>query len=336
MALPNTFKQKNVFAAFSPTFNRQPAIGTALAAAVLTARLPLPRENKPLPTRRVTRVETRECSGKYLIGRRLSSRLALWSIQLDATAQLAAGFLGLALGAAAEPTGSAPSTHAITRSLSDQLPATSFIIGAEDSDEPAELYRDMVLNTLDIEAEARGTVTLRASFIGAADVDTVAGFAAPACGTIIPVDANDCLLTLAGSDYTDNLRSFAYRYNNNLLAGDDPFPFDAIDLVRLERGDETSVFQFGIYGTKAHPLYALAEAEDIEDVTLRIGSAGEGTSIIAPGAQFTLQDTPIGYAGEANRSVINLDATPFSVGGEIPDHVSAVLAQAGRFLTVPA
>lgn len=336
MAQPNTFKQKNVFAAFSPTFNRQAAIGTALDDAVLTARLPLPRENKPFPTRRITREETRECSGKFLIGRRLTSRLALWTIQLDATAQLAAGFLALAQGVAALPAGSAPSTHAITRSVSDQLPATSFIVGAEDSDEPAELYRDMVLNTLDIEAEVRGKVTLRASFIGSADIDTVADFDAPACGTIIPVYANDCALTLAGSDYTEHLRSFAYRFNNNLLAGDDPFPFDAVDLVRLERGDETSLFQFGIYGTKAHPLYAVAEAEDIEDVTLRIGEANEGTSIIAPGAQFTLQDTPIGYAGEANRSVINLDATPFSIGGAMPDHVTAVLAQSGRFLTVPA
>jgi len=336
MAQPNTFKQKNVFVSFSPTFNRQAAIGTALASAVLTARLPLPRENKPLPTRRLTREETRECSGKYLIGRRITSRLTLWTIQLDATAELVTGFLALALGVAAEPSGSAPATHEITRSLSDQLPATTFIIGAEDSDEPAELYRDMILNTLDITAEVRGKVSLSASFIGSADVDTVADYDPPACANIVPVYANDCALLINAVNYTEALRSFAYRYNNNLLSGDDPFPFDAIDLVRLERGDETSLFQFSVYGTKASALYTLAEAETVVPIDLRIGTANEGARIISAGAQLTLQDTPVGYAGEANRSVINLDATPFSVSGGLPDRVSSRLAADDRFLTVPA
>ncbi len=338
MATPNTFKQRNVFAAYSPTFQVQAALGTPLDDALLTASLPLPRENKPLPTRRVTRDETRDCTGKYLTGRRLTSRLALWSLQLtDVSARLAAGFLALAQGAAAAATGgSAPYTSAITHSASDQLSATTFIIGAEDSDEPAELYRDMILNTLDIEAQVRGKVSVRATFIGAGQVGTVDGFAAPACATIVPVYANDCAVSIGGTNYAEHLRSFAYRYNNNLLAGDDPFPFDAVDLVRLERGDETSLFQFGIYGTKAHALYVAAEAENTVAVTLRIGSATEGTSIIAAGAQLTLQDTPIGYAGEANRSVISLDATPFSVSNAAPDHVSYVGAQNARLLTVPS
>jgi hypothetical protein len=335
MPVPNTFKQRNVFVAYS--YYRQAAIGTALASTVLTRRLPLPRDNKPLPTRRVTRDETRDCTGKYLVGRRLTSRLTLWTIQLDATAETAAWLLALALGNAGAPTtGSAPHTSAITRLASDVLPATSFIVGAEDSDEPAELYKDMVLNTLDIEAQVRGKVTLRATFVGNADVDIVDGFAAPACAALVPVYANDCALLIGGTNYTTDLRSFAYSFNNDLATGDDPFPFDAIDLVRNERGDESSIFHFGVYGTKTHDLYALAELESLEAISLRIGSSTEGTTIISPGAQLTLQETPLGYAGERSRSVINLDATPFSVSNGLPDHVSAVLAQSAQFLTVPS
>lgn|GEM_PF-2485061 len=336
MATPNTFKQSNVYAAFSPTFNVQEALGTPLAREVLTARLPLPRDAKPLPTRRVTRDETRDCTGRFLVGRRLTSRLALWSIRLDASPALAAGLLALGFGAAAAPSGAGPYTSEITRLVSDQLPATSFLIGAEDSDEPAELYKDMILNTLDIEAQVRGKVSLAASFVGSADVETVADYDPPDCGTIVPVYANDCQLLIGGTNYTDNLRSFRYSRNNNLLAGDDPFPFDAVDLVRLERGLDTSLFSFGIYGTKAHALYAQAEAEAALAVSLRIGPAGDAPSIIAASAQLNLQDTPVGYAGEANRSVINLDAAPLSVAGAAPDRVTAVIAQSGRFLTVPA
>lgn len=337
MPPPNTFKQKNFFAVFSPIFQVQAAIGSPLASAALTARLPLPRDNKPMPTRRVTRDETRDCTGKYLVGRRLTSRLALWTIQLDATAQLATGFLALAFGKAGAPGGAGPHTHAITRSPQDQLSATSFIIGAEDSDEPAELYSDMVLNTLDIEAQVRQKVIIRASFVGSANVVDVPGFTPPACGAApVPVYANDCAVIIGGTDFTSALRTFAYSYNNNLAANEDPFPFDAVDPVRIERGDEVSQFRFGVYGTRNSALYAAAAAETVEAIDLRVGTATEGAHIISDGAQLILADQDITYATEASRSVINLLADPFSVGGALPDHVAATLAQADRFLTVPA
>jgi hypothetical protein len=333
---PSTFTQSKVFACYSPVAAVQSALGTGLDSTELTARLNLPLQNKPMPTRRVTRDETRECRGRYLIGRRLTSRLTLWSLTLDSvSARLAAVFLALAQGDAAAVTGSsAPYTEAITRRDSDQLGATSFLIGATDSDEPAELYRDMIMNTLDIEATVRGKVGIRASFVGSGEVGTVADFVPPACGNLVALYAQDCLLSVGGVDYTTLLRSFRYSFNNNLASADDPFIWDDVDLSRLERGEvgEVSQFSFGVYGTKAHALYAAAEAESVEAVTLRLGSSTEGTSIIAPGAQLTLGDPPLGYAGEKNRSVINLVADPFSVSGAKPDHVTYVGASSARLL----
>jgi hypothetical protein len=338
MATPNTFKQQNVFVVFSAIFGVQAALGTPVPTADLTAQLPLARDAKPLPGRRVTRDETRDCTGKYLTGRRLTSRLALWTLNLPAiNPQLAAGFLALAMNAAAAPTGGGPHTHAITRSSADKLKATSFIVGAGDSDEPAELYSDMVLNTCEIRADFRQKLSLSASFVGNANPTPVADYTPPACSTPpVALYPQDCLLNINGVPYTDNLRSFLYRYNNNVFANDDPFPFDAVDPVRLERGIEESQFQLGVYGTKNHALYALGLAEAIEAISLRLGSTTEGTTITSPGAQLLLGDPPVGYAGEASRSVLSLTADPFSVGGALPDSAVYVGAQAGAFLTVPA
>ncbi|MET0646975.1 MAG: phage tail tube protein [Pyrinomonadaceae bacterium] len=339
MTTPNTFKQSNVFAAYSPVFAAQAAIGEALDPVVLTARLPLARTARPLPTRRVTRDETRDCTGRFLVGRRLTSRLALWSLTFpDVSARFAAGLYAMAYGAAGAVTGgSAPYTSPITRLASDQLPATSFVVGAEDSDEPAELYRDMVLNSLELRGEVRQKLSLTAGFIGATEVEILEDYEVPACGsTPVALYPQDCLLTLGGTDYTDNLRSLAHTYSNNVYSNDDPFVWDSVDPARLERGLEVSQFQFGVYGTKAHPLYAQAKAENVLALSLRLGSANEGTTIASPGAQLTLGDTPIGYAGEASRSVVNLIADPFSVGGAIPDGVTYVGSQNGRFLVVPA
>jgi hypothetical protein len=339
MATPNTFKQQNVFAVFSAIFGVQAALGTPIPQADLTAQLPLARDGKPLPSRRVTRDETRDVTGKYLVGRRLTSRLALWTLTLPAiNAKLAAGFLAWALNDAAAPTGAGPHTHLITRSASDRLKATSFVIGAKDSDEPAELYSDMVLNTLEIRGEVRQKLSLTAGFVGGANPTPLVGYTPPAC-TAPPVALypQDCLLMVAGTDYTEGLRSLLFRFNNNVYSADDPFPWDAVDPVRLERGIEESQFTMSMYGTKSHPLYALALAEDVEAMSLRLGSTTEGTTITVPAAQLTLGDPPIAYAGEASRSALNLVADPFSADGcALPDSVTYVGAQAEPFLTVPA
>lgn len=339
MAVPESFQQKNVFAVFSAIFGVQAAIGTPIPSADLTAQLPLAIDNKPLPTRRVTRDETRDVTGKYLTGRKLTSRLALWTLTLPAiNAQLAAGFLALALNDAAAPTGTGPHTHQITRSATDKLKATSFIIGAKDSDEPAELYSDMVLNTLEIRGDVRQKLSLTAGFVGNADPEVLAVYSPPACAPPpVALYPQDCLLTLAAADYTDNLRSLLFRFNNNVYSNDDPFPWTSVDPVRLERGIEDSQFTMSMYGTKSHPLYAPALAETIEAMSLRLGSATEGSTINVPAAQLILGDPPITYAGEASRSALNLIADPFSADGcALPDSVTYIGAQADQFLTVPA
>jgi hypothetical protein len=339
--MSTTFKQNNVVVGCSPTFEAQGSLAAALALAKLTSVLPLSSDNRPLPNIRRTREETRECRGRYLIGRRVTSRLVLWTVRFtDVSAQLVTGILALAMGEAAEPTDEdAPHGHDITHGESDDVAKTSFTIGTEgDDDEPIELYKGMCVNRVVLTGEVRGKVSMDVEFCGSADIEIIdpGGYNFAACQTFTPVYTNDCQLLINAIDRTADLRRFQYTFNNNLFINDDPFIFDSVDAARIERNIEDSVFNFGLYGTKAHAVYADAEAETTRPVTLRIGTATEGASIIAAGAQLALQDTPIGYAGEANRSVINFDAVPFSVDGAAPDRVHAVLAQADRFLAAPA
>jgi hypothetical protein len=335
--MSTTFKQKNVVAAYSPLFVAQPDMATALALTLLTAVLPMPRDSRLMPNIRKTHDETRECRGKYLIGRRLTSRLALWPVRFtDVSAELVTGIMALAQGAADEPTGAAPSIHEIEHGASDDGPYTTFAIGTEgDDDEPTEIYHGMSVNRVAINGEVRGKVSMDVDFVGPANPVIDNTFVFPACGSFIPVYTNDCQLLINAINRTPDLRRFGYVYDNHRLINDDPFPFDAVDAVRAERDDEESSFAFQLYGTKNHQVYIDAKAELEQPVSLRIGTAAEGSSIIAAGAQLSLEDTELGYAGEANRSVINLSALPFSVAGEAPDRVHASLGLGDRFLVAP-
>jgi hypothetical protein len=447
--MSTTFKQKNVVVAYSPIIAVQSDIFTPLDTATqLTAVLPLPRDAKPLPNIRKTRDETRECRGRYLIGRRVTSRLALWTLRFtDVSAQFVAGILALAQGAAAAAsgtnevqtltitatggtyklrvtigtdvqtstdiaynanaaaiqsaldtlsnlangdivvsgTGPFPLTgagnladldilpievltgsltggsasintttpgagrfHQITHLDSDDVPKTTFVIGVEDdSDEPIEVYKGMCVNRVTLTGEVRGKISMDVEFCGSADVATLGSFDFASCQNQAAIYSNDCQLLINSVDRTADLRRFQYTYNQNLAISDDPFVFDDVDASRIERGQdaEDTLFNFQLYGTKAHAVYVAAKKADSEDptiraqavlpVALRIGTASEYAKIIAAGAEFALQDTELGYAGEANRSVINVDAVPYSVGGAAPDRVEALLAQQSRFLVAP-
>ncbi len=91
-------------------------------------------------------------------------------------------------------------------------------------------------------------------------------------------------------------------------------------------------------GTEPNPL----EAELTTEREQRTAAERERDELrqerdrIAAEAQLALQDTPLGYAGEASRSVVNVNAVPFSISGAQPDRVAATLAQEEQFLLVPA
>lgn len=433
--MAGSFKNRRLVFAYPSAFKKQSAWDTAIANADIDKSHP----NDPpvFPGRRVTREETRDCKGEYIVARQITSRLWLVTLQFDVTAYILAGWLAYAYGAAAAPTGSpadeaqtltidatagtftisfafeglsdtsapiafnataaqiqaaiealrsvkagniavtstgpftitgagklakanlplfttdaslltggaataviAASTngvqrlHAITRGTSDQPPQTSVIVGFEGDSTPPNKYKNIVVNRISVTGALRGKVRATVELIGSAEAFSQSGYTLPACVTQSPLYTRDCRVYVDGVYYVDTLREFNFEYSNNIFSNEDPFPFDDIDPVRLERGDRTSTMGFTFYGSEGDLLYGYAASELTKDTRLLLGPPGDRVLITAPSCQLSLPDNPITFAGEANRSAFALNGLPFfdnTVAGT-PDKVDAYVTASSTFL----
>ena len=224
--------------------------------------------------------------------------------------------------------------HEITRTTNSQTPVTSIIVGFEGDTGNFEKFKDYVVNSVTIRGALRGKVTVELDLIGSADVLTAIGYSVPACVNINPIYTKDCRLEVNSTFISSSMREFTYTYSNNIFSGDDAFPYDDIDVERLEHGDRTSSFTFSVYGSKGDTIYTLGEAESVVPVNLYLGSPSNRVIIDAPKTSIKLADDPIAFAGEANRSTINITGTPFYDSGTsgTPDRVHYYGNETATFL----
>lgn len=112
--MSGSFKNRKLVFAYPSAFKKQSAWDTAVANADIDKAHP----NDPpvFPGRRITREETRDCKGEYVVARQITSRLWLVTLSFDVTAQILAGWLAFAYGAAAAPTGT-PADEAQTLTI---------------------------------------------------------------------------------------------------------------------------------------------------------------------------------------------------------------------------
>lgn len=226
--------------------------------------------------------------------------------------------------------------HTITRNdASDQPPLITLAVGFE-GDNNGLLLHDAVVNSATITGQLRGRVQLELDLVMSAKPTNLGTFTAPACVNYTPIKTSDCRLEISGTTTPISrlLREFRFVYSNNILTNDDPFPFDDIDAIRLERGDRTSELTFAAYGNRGDEVYNLAENETVADTTLHIGQPFGRVSVLMPYCKLKLQDTPIAFAGEANRSTVQVTGTPLYAGAGSPDSVSARLDYDTIFLGV--
>lgn len=220
-------------------------------------------------------------------------------------------------------TAGANKTALITRTTNDQGPLTSLIVGYDGDSTDPDKYKDVATNAVTIRGALRGKVSVEIEVLGSQDLIPVAGYVMPACVNIDPVYTRDCRAVIDGTFASEQMREFSYTYNNNIFSGDDAFPYDDIDIVRLEHGDRTSSFTFSVYGSKGDTLYDLAEDETIVPVRLLIGPPVKRVEINAPKTNVRLEDNPVTFAGEALRSAMGIVGTPFydSATAGTPDNV---------------
>lgn len=439
--MANSFQNRKFFLAYPNEFEIQSAWDTAVVNADIDARHPMVTPTWPSSQR--TYEDTPDCSGEYLIARDLTSRLKRLRFSFNPNAQMLAGWLAMAYGAAAAPSGTpadetqtltvdatggtftisfshegltgtteaiaynataatvqaalnairsvrqgtqnaaniaasgtlaggmtltfqnklaktnvgllttnagsltggastatiAPGTaganklHTITRSTSDQPPQTSLIYGFDgDSTNPKKI-KNVVVNEITITGSVRGRVTVELDLISTWPFDAGV-YSAPACINFAPITTKDCRLLINSAYYAETLRDFRFTYSNNIITGDDSFPFDDIDAIRLEKADRTSSFTFTVLGSDGDTLYDLGETEPEEDVTLHIGPGGDRVSIIAPSTKLIVSDPDIIFVGDASRSAYTIDGTPFldEALSNTPDYIEARIAQTVQYL----
>lgn len=224
-------------------------------------------------------------------------------------------------------------SHAITRMTGEQGPAISFVVGFEGHPETYVLYKSVVAADLGVTAERRQIVRATLGVRGSASVELVPSFTMPACQAQDVIRAAQCRAEVDGTFYSDLVR-LAYQSSANVFDGDDAFPFDGPDVVRLEQGEQWQPgYNLDTYGTNADTLFTLGRALSEKSAALHFGPPGNRVSFVAPLAALQLPDDELGFSGQANRSTIQLQATPLEVSGAAPDSVTAKLALAATLLS---
>jgi len=424
--MAGSFRNRKLFLAYPGAFKRQTAFGVAMANTDIDTRHP--QTTPTYPGRTTTREQIRDCSGEYIIREDITSRLSRLRYGFDADAFLIAGWLAMAQGAAAAPSGTrvnevqtitpvggpitagswnyllemeglveavdipfdataadiqrlleslrpikpgnvsvagtlattvvityqgklaaynipAPviddsgltggtlsvstttpgtsKTAAISRTTLDQTPAISFIVGFIDDTTNPDLYKDVVVNSVTIRGQIRGKVSVELDLLMNADTAEQIGYVVPNCVNINPIYTKDCRISINNVFQAVNVREFTYVYSNNIFSGDDAFPYDDIDVERLEHGDRTSSFNFTVYGSKGDTIYTLADAESVVPSQLLLGPPSGRVIVDMPKLSLRLPDDPITFAGEANRSAMQIQGTPFfdQLTAGTPDNV---------------
>lgn len=223
-------------------------------------------------------------------------------------------------------------SHAITRGTDDQPPQTSLIYGfIGDVTKPLKA-KNVVVNSWRITGTARQKVLLEIDLIGSGNQNEVDGYAVPACVNDGDLRTADCLLKINGVWYRP--REFSFEYQNNIFSGDDAFAFDDIDPTRLERGDRRSTLTLQIPGSRGDALATLAESGATVEAELHLGKPNDRLSIYMPKLQIRKGSPFIGFAGEANRSVLNLSCVPTfdPLTAGTPDNAIALIGTNTAFL----
>ena len=199
----------------------------------------------------------------------------------------------------------------ITRTTNDQTPVFDLVVGFQGDSTSPDQYGPMALDSFTINGQLKGKVTVDLSIVGSSKTIAAIGYVFPPCVDIDPIYTKDCKISINNNFISDQIREFKFTYNNNIFVNDDPYPYDDIDVVRLEHGDRTSQFSITAYGSKGDTVYGLAESEQIVPVSLIVGKPSNRVIYDAPKTSLRLQEDVIGFAGEANRSTMSIIGVPF-------------------------
>lgn len=307
---------------YDPAFAGQSAVNVPNAVATLTAVLQVTARNHIRPEQTVDRVF--DCSGNFLISKRVLTRIARLSVECDTTVAILKGFLRNAMGA-----GTGVNLTMLTQ-YQFQQPFLTLAVGFADSPavDVGVLFHSVVVNNIKILQKARERIKVSMDLVGSGDLTPATGLVWPACTEVVPIYSTDCALSLNGVDRMvangaagTATQEFSLEYSNNLLDKDDPYQLADIDITRLERADmRTIMYKWKVEGFEldATHLAALTDPRPEWPIVWRIGTAGSNITLTSAKAILDSEEDVQGFEGEAARAVLNLMLEPTLDGATLP------------------
>jgi hypothetical protein len=179
----------------------------------------------------------------------------------------------------------------------------------------------MVLDSIRITGRVANRITGRVQFRGHGAPTPVTGYTWADCTTPDPIFLRNGAFTLDGVNRAADLREFEFLLDNKLVFQEDPFPFNDVDIVRMERAERRewplNVTMFGELNDATWQAANFQAADEIgkEPYILRIGSATDGITIASAGDAL-VELTSMGNAGQVARSTQALVLTALRPSGQ--------------------
>lgn len=304
-------RKKFLSASINSIGKRQVDLTTPIADADFDKRIKVSVEVEDVVTTEVDR----DCQDVDLVDKTVETQLKRITWTFSRVTPFWVGyFMAFFLGAAANPVVvSGKQKHALTRSLSDDLPALGFVDCFEDDLATAEKYIGQKVESLDIEIPRRKNVTMKMTTIGRFTTSAVADFELPDCETLPALKGHQCKVLINGVDYTSLLWKCGISLKNNMPTGEDGFPnTNTTDIAVLERGDQpTYALTPQLLVRKGHTVHTAAKNRTKVPVVVQLGlDADDHTILTFPNTYLELNARWRQFVGELNQYSTVIDATP--------------------------
>lgn len=301
--------------AYSSTFAAQGSFGSALADLAIDAVFSLSDEDPRLEI--ITKDdEIIDCTGQYKIDEIVQGKYARISFGLEADAAILAGLLGWAFGVVSG------NDRLMLGPTVFQGPVTTLIYGHAGGSDGLK-FKDMALNSIRVMGRVNERIKVSVEFVGNGSPTSAAGFPFPDCSTVTPIYLKDGTFSVNSTSYLADTREFEFSFSNNLLADEDPFEMDSVDVKRMERADMREVMlKWKVFGNPGGTLHTAALNKQKWPFSFRIGPSANGVTFDAVTA-ILKQDGGPSHDGEARRSVLGLMLEPLRVVGNTATPVKA-------------
>ena len=211
--------------------------------------------------------------------------------------------------------------HTAQRSADGTKPPFTMATGDSNGSIATAKYGDAAVDSLDFTTDTDKTnVSMVAVICTSFNPDLVTNFAVAPCVKLPAVRVEDTRIKINGQFEQRDVVNHAVKLSDNIPTKA-AFVYDDIDLsAPFLCGDQpTQDFTTEFFGDRNHPLYTLAENENISgnevEFITHFGNPGNRVSIIAPETKIKPQAQLDGFSGDANQSTVKIAGTPYAITG---------------------